>query len=210
MKHQHPTDPNLFWCPKCESWTTIGDFHKHKGRKDGLTENCKTCNCQHLREYHLKNKEKIKAKRKSYFDGRKEEKRIYDKKYRTDNKEQKRKTDEAWRKSHMDRVNELSRANNHRHWDKCLAKCRKSNERLIPSVIRGNIWKGLHIRNPSEELMEVFRQRIIMKRTLKQFKKWRKDYESNHTNVYGEQFKNEEDHERRLQTRSDFNSTTRV
>jgi hypothetical protein len=49
------------------------------------------------------------------------------------------------------------------------------------------------------ETIKLKRQQIIMKRTLKEFKQWREEYESNHTDVSGKQLKNEVNHEGRLQ-----------
>jgi hypothetical protein len=48
--------------------------------------------------------------------------------------------------------------------------------------------------------IELKRQQIIMIRTLKQFKQWRKEQENepNHTDVYGKQFTDEENHEGRI------------
>jgi hypothetical protein len=46
--------------------------------------------------------------------------------------------------------------------------------------------------------IELKRQQIMMKRTLKEFKKWRQENESNHANVHGEQRPHETDHEGRL------------
>jgi len=45
--------------------------------------------------------------------------------------------------------------------------------------------------DPSPDLIELKRQHLIMKRTMKQFKKWRKDSESNNADVHGEQFSDE-------------------
>lgn len=49
------------------------------------------------------------------------------------------------------------------------------------------------------ETIEIKRQQLIMKRTLKEFKLWRKNNESNHTDVHGKQLKNEKNHGQQLQ-----------
>jgi hypothetical protein len=46
--------------------------------------------------------------------------------------------------------------------------------------------------NITPEMIELKRQQILMKRTLKQFKAWRKEYESNNPDVQREQRENEE------------------
>ena len=46
--------------------------------------------------------------------------------------------------------------------------------------------------------IEFKRHQILMKRTLREFKKWRQENEPNHTNVHRKQHENEENYERRL------------
>jgi hypothetical protein len=60
--------------------------------------------------------------------------------------------------------------------------------------------------------IELKRQQIIMKRTLKEFKQWRKgkENESNHADVYGIEQSDEINHEGRLQTRTGISSATGV
>lgn len=43
MKRQHPTDPNLFWCPKCQTYKAMGEFWKLKRHRSGLQSKCKKC-----------------------------------------------------------------------------------------------------------------------------------------------------------------------
>jgi len=52
----------------------------------------------------------------------------------------------------------------------------------------------------THDMVELKRQAITMKRTLKQFKQWRKEQENepDYTNVYGEQHTDEENHEGRI------------
>jgi hypothetical protein len=69
------------------------------------------------------------------------------------------------------------------------------------SEIRDNYLKSNMKRDGipiTPETIELKRQQIIMKRTLKEFKKWREEYESNHTDVHGKQFENEENNGQQL------------
>ena len=43
MKRPHPTDPNLFWCPKCEGYKDIGEFYKNKYTYHKISGYCKKC-----------------------------------------------------------------------------------------------------------------------------------------------------------------------
>jgi hypothetical protein len=68
----------------------------------------------------------------------------------------------------------------------------------VKALIRSN---GIENKDIIPEMIELKRQQIIMKRTLKQFKQWRKEREneSGNTDVYGEQLTNEKDHEGHIQ-----------
>ncbi len=83
--------------------------------------------------------------------------------------------------------------------DSCRSKLDniKIRKELKDSYIISDLRKRGEPETP--EIIELTRQRIIMKRTLKQFKKWREENEPNHTDVYGEQFTDEEDHEGHIQ-----------
>lgn len=72
----------------------------------------------------------------------------------------------------------------------------KNRESVSDWYVRRDILKD---DNASPEMIELVRQRIIMKRTLSEFKKWRKANESNYADVYGKQCTNEENHEGRVQ-----------
>lgn len=183
MKRQHPTDPNLFWCPKCKEYKEKNEFHKNKTNTNGITSTCKTCNCLRTKKYQTLNKEQIKERRSSYFLSHREEQRIYCKKWREKNKEQKKKNDKNWRLLNKERHYLACRKSALKNWDKVLERCRKTTEMLTPSVVRGLIYRSLKIRNPSPEFIEVYRNGTLMRRTLKQFKKWRKENESNSANV---------------------------
>lgn len=204
MKRQHPTDPNLFWCPNCEEWVSSDHFYKEKRHTDGMGS-CKIFARIRVNAYRNTHKDEIKEKRKPYFEARRVsgEKAAYDKKWRRENRERKRKTDREWHIKNKESTNKQQYErirNNSDLWARQLKRCRQTNERLTDSVVRGNIWKSLKIKHPSMQLMDVYREMVIMKRTLRQFKQWRKENEneSNHTDVHGKQFTDEENHEGRV------------
>jgi len=206
MKHQHPTDPNLFWCNKCEKYKELQKFEKKKGCPFGITGRCIECASKKKREWYHDNFQRNRIHINLY----------YKNKYKNLPENQKNILRQKSRKRMAETPIEIKRHRRKESYknNKCKIdmqnkiRSREARANLPDWYIRINLRKqGLYI---TKELIELNRQQLIMKRTLKQFKKWRKDYESNHTNVYGEQFKNEEDHERRLQTRSNFNSPARV
>jgi len=87
-----------------------------------------------------------------------------------------------------------------------LAKWRKENPEKWLEVQRN--WrktdkakKGAKKRNNiPEEMIDLIRQRIIMKRNLKAFKQWRQKNEPNNQDVHGEQRPDEKNHEGQLST----------
>jgi hypothetical protein len=55
--------------------------------------------------------------------------------------------------------------------------------------------KKMGIENPSPELIKTYQEFVLFKRKFQEFKSWRKDNESNYSDVYGKQLPNEENHE---------------
>ena len=43
MKRQHPTDPNLFWCPKCWGYKGKDGFYKDIHDFNGISHRCVEC-----------------------------------------------------------------------------------------------------------------------------------------------------------------------
>lgn len=43
MKRQHPTEPNLFWCPKCQTYKARGEFGVRRCYRHGVAAECKKC-----------------------------------------------------------------------------------------------------------------------------------------------------------------------
>jgi len=54
-------------CTKCNIEKTKDGFRKHKGQKDGLSSQCKSCLSRNDREYRDNNQEKIAAGNRQYY-----------------------------------------------------------------------------------------------------------------------------------------------
>jgi len=75
------------------------------------------------------------------------------------------------------------------------AMCRRYQLKATECLTNGHLRRAIREKSghePAQEEIDLVRQRIIMKRTLKQLKQWRKDYESKHEGMDGEQSDNEE------------------
>ena len=171
---QHPSNNNLFWCPKCKAYKPRQDFNVSLNRPYGIHCYCKPCTRIIGKVSSEKNRDRIKA----YQEAHRKEKQEYDKQYRKENFKQKKATDERWRLNNMERVNELSRARYYRNHEKSKAQHRDFNNRLGDAYVRGIIFRCMKIRNPTEQIVELVKQRILMKRKLNEFKKWRNEVEN--------------------------------
>lgn len=69
-------------CSICKIEKPIDEFHKHKGRRDGLNSSCKECTREKSNDYYKANKEKCLAKMKIYAEENKDKNREYHKSYR--------------------------------------------------------------------------------------------------------------------------------
>jgi len=142
MKRQHPTDPNLFWCPKCQTYKAREEFSRNKSLFNGIAKYCKIC---------------FKIFRDINY------------------------------QRHISVHQERSKVNGktQKHKNLVISYMKRRRDTLSSGYIAEKLNRS---RLPvSPETIELKRQQIIMKRTLKQFKQWRKENEneSNHSNVYG-------------------------
>ena len=141
---------------------------------------CKRCRAVEQKKWRQDNPEKVKQNRRNWENKNREKvkqaKREYYKFQRASGR---------W----WDRDHEKSIQKTREWWMKSISELRDSyiNQRLN----RQNIII-------SDETSELKRQQLIMKRTLKEFKKWRKEHESDYENVYGKQQPYEENHEGRV------------
>lgn len=155
MKRQHPTDPNLFWCPKCKTYKARVCFHVNKSLFNGVAKYCKEC---------------FKIFRDINYS------------------------------RHIDdhRKRAIANGKTQKHKSLVISYMKRRREALKdPYIIEKLNRQGAVI---TTETIELKRQQITAKRTLRQFKQWRKENEneSNHTDVHGKQFTDEENHEGRV------------
>ena len=166
MKRQHPTDPNLFWCPSCETYKAREEFFKKKTSKWGLAGMCKACASMANRKYRENNPEKKKEWKRKYAENNPEKVKEGKRKYRENNLEKEKERCREYRENNLEKEKE---------------RYRKYAERLSEGYIKNRLKQGNLPVTP--ELIEIKRQQIAMKRTLKQIKQWRKENESNYTDV---------------------------
>jgi hypothetical protein len=178
MKRQHPDNPDLFWCPKCKTYKplTVEHWYKRSDSITGFRGCCKNC----LDEMH---KKYVKEHRVGI--------KLYLSRYATDHQPQIKCAQGKYLTNHPGR--RKSSVNNYakNHYKENLARSKKGRADLQDWYVR-YVLKKYGIDNISPELIELKRQQIIMIRTLKQFKAWRNEHESNNTDVQREQRENEE------------------
>jgi hypothetical protein len=82
-------------CSKCKQIKDIGEFHKDKGKKDGLVSQCKSCVAERGKAYRQENKEEIAERNKAW---------------RKENKEKIAERHKAWRKENKEKIAEWMKA----------------------------------------------------------------------------------------------------
>jgi hypothetical protein len=162
MKRQHPTDPNLFWCPKCRGYKEREEFGKHKGQPYGIGGHCLQC-----RQATEKSKKSIRARRGICPVCNGEFTAAVAKKYCTQ-----RCAKKGW-KPDPKKIKEKRGTTKYKTRSNSLQ--RKLRDGLPDWYVVDRLRKGGHQVTP--ETIELKRQQIIMKRTLKEFKQWRKENE---------------------------------
>ena len=176
MKKQHPTNPNLFWCPKCKTFKEKGIFKVDNSRPHKISSYCRLCGNALYAEW-KRNKLKTDpayAKRQNACT--------------VEWKRNKLKTDPAYAKRqnaycvewHRNKLKTDPAYVNKEKFRKTKV-CKHSVSELKDSYLKQRLKKiGLPI---TPEMLELKRVQISMKRTLKEIKKWRKDNEPNYTDV---------------------------
>ena len=196
MKRQHPTDPNLFWCPRCKTYKAREEFFKKKTSKWGLAGMCKACASMAKRKYRENNPEKVKEANRKYRENNLEKKKERNRKYRENNPEKVKERNRKYRENNPEKVKEANRKYRENNPEKAKERYRKYREndlekakergrkyaeRLTDRCITDRLKQGNLPVTP--EFIKLKRQQITMKRTLKQIKQWRKENESNYTDV---------------------------
>ena len=105
-----------------------------------------------------------------------------------------------WCQDNPGKINQYHRNWENKNREKVQQKCREFWMKSVSELRDSYINQRLNRQNIiiSDETIELKRQQLIMKRTLKEFKKWRKEHESDYENVYGKQQPYEENHEGRV------------
>lgn len=182
MKRHHPNNPNLFWCPHCETYKTDDEFyHFKKIGKITIWSYCKNCSYRMKRKWEKENPEKAKE---AYLRS--------GKRYRgtTNGKKMQEERRKRFRTLNPEKTLEYKRK-----------ATRELSDSYVKEVLKweNRIYRSNYISQPIEIALK--RQQIIAKRTLREFKQWRKEREdeSNYADVYGKQFTDEKDYEGQLQ-----------
>jgi hypothetical protein len=158
MKRQHPDNPELFWCPKCEGYKERGEFYKAIRSKHGITSYCKN---------HVDAAANIRKKENRTAESERR------KRWRTDNSQREIRTREAyygtdyWKKYRV-RYREANR-------DIANERRREGIANVTDKYVRVKLKQADIAVTPAS--INLKRQQIIMKRTLKEFKKWRGENE---------------------------------
>ena len=127
-------------CSKCKIDKSREDFHKNRSYKDGLHYRCKLCrilrqrndiinNKEYVRQYYIKNKERISS---------------YQKKYRQENKEKLRQRDKEYAQSRKDKTNEYWRM---RSKSDLQYKLKSNLRSRLYCAIKGSIKNGSAVRD---------------------------------------------------------------
>ncbi len=194
-------------CSKCMEIKELNEFCSNKNSKDGKMHICKKCNIMKLKEWRKKNPIKVKEikkrnmisrhlrgiKRKTYIYNREIKLRkckfcgnIYLKKGKY-----------VYCSKTCAKAGRLEKMREYAH----LNYKKGAADLQYYYILR--LLKMTHrIIDPNQELLELKRVHISMKRTLWEIKKWRKENESNHTDVSGKQPENEGDHGENLEVHS--------
>jgi len=149
-------DPEYHRLYRIKNKGRLQEYDKEYGKKYRAEH--REAEAQRLKRWRDDNREKFK-----------ESSRVYCIK----NKEARKSTAYAWKERNRERTKETNNRINKRH-------CAE----LRDYVVIGYLNKTLNIKNPPHELIQLKREQLKMKRTLRQFKKWRKEHEhANNQNV---------------------------
>jgi hypothetical protein len=260
-KRQHPDNPELFWCPRCETYKARGEFTSNNKNTLGVGGECKDCHrdryvkkgpriiiygktkiCPQCKETKMR---KMFSRNKCNPDGLSgwckqccEIKRLV---WKEKNRPQYLESQKKYYEKNKDRLKISSKERrikiyndpillaHHRELDKKARMAphrkehasayskkfapeynRKNRKLLLDPYVKQLLRVNNNIYDPSSETIELKRQQLIMLRTLKKFKEWRKEHESNYEDVHGKQRENGQDNEREFSTGQDSGGAERV
>ena len=142
-------------CNKCREVKSLDEFYNQKTARNGKTSHCKNCVDKHVKEYSIKNKEKISKDRKDYYELNKEKlskkskkwrikNKEYLKKYREENKEKRNQQNKEWRINNKEKNSKTTKNWKKKNKEK-ISKYRKDYYELNKEKIntRINIYNTL-------------------------------------------------------------------
>jgi len=167
-------------CTKCNKVKPMEEFRLDKSKPDGHYPRCRSClkedryeNKERTHTYYIKHKERIISKIR-------ERQRTYP--MSSTSYERQLKNGKRWRADNQERVKELAQQ-----------AVMELKDFYVAAILRQG---GTEV---TPETIILKRQQVLMKRTLKQFKKWREENESDSADVQTEQYENEENYGRDIQ-----------
>lgn len=113
-------------CTTCKEFKEFKEFNKSKKGKYGIREKCKICQSKNSKNYHIKNKDKIKLKSKEKYIKRKES--GYYKIYKEENKEKLKIKSQEYYINNKEKLNTISKENYNKNKIKILNQMKNYRE----------------------------------------------------------------------------------
>lgn len=110
-------------CTHCRLSKSIEDFHKHPRGRFGRSPKCKPCAIEAASAYYRKNKEKVSARRVSYYEKTADESREYSRLWYRNNRDRALAAAKAWAEKNQEITRQAKAAWNSRNPDKKAASC---------------------------------------------------------------------------------------
>jgi len=100
-------------CTKCKQVKPVSDFHKDKGKKDGLSWHCKLCAKAKVKEWQQNNRERVNNGQNKRRNANPEKHRAYKRKWNKSHLDSVKKTVGSYRKNNPERVRAWEVVNRH-------------------------------------------------------------------------------------------------
>ena len=112
-------------CIKCgeEKLATVKYFYANKSMKDGILSKCKHCKIEEVKEYRLRNIEKVRKTKREYYKANKEEIKAKSIRYSKENRKLISENKKIYYKANKEKIKELNRE--YRKNNACIIKERK-------------------------------------------------------------------------------------
>jgi hypothetical protein len=92
-------------CSKCKEPKAVSEFHKSKGKSDGLQSQCIVCHRESKQRWAAKNKDSLSAYHKAWYKDNREHKLANNRAWYESNRELKTGQNKAWAKANPDKRN---------------------------------------------------------------------------------------------------------